>query len=263
MLFLLGGIVAGAVLGLILGPRAAVLKPFGDIFLNLLFTAVVPLVFFSISSAIAVMNDSRRLAQVMGWMMFFFVLTGIISSALMIGLVCVFPPFTGAPWALPGGVSGLAPGSAGDALVRAFTTPDFLDILSKKNMLAMIVFALLVGAATAASGEKGAPFARVLSAGNEVLSRVIGYIMLYAPIGLGAYIAYLTGVMGPQLMGSYGRVAALYYPTALVYFAVAFSLYAWWAGGKPGVKSFWRNIPSTALTALATGSSVATIPVTH
>ena len=259
MILLVIGIATGALLGLIFGPKTAVLKPFGDIFLNLLFTAVVPLVFFSISSAVASMTDARRLARVMGWMMFFFVLTGIISSALMIAAVRVFPPFAGAPWALPGN-AGTGAMSTADALVRAFTTPDFTDILSKKNMLAMIVFALLVGAGTAASKEKGAPFARFLASGNEVMGKVIGLIMLYAPVGLGAYIAYLIGVMGPQLMGSYARVVVLYYPMALAYFAVAFSLYILWAGGAVGVRKFWWNIPATAFTALATGSSVATIP---
>ena len=260
MTFLIGGIVSGVMLGLVLGAKAVIVKPLGDIFLNLLFTAVVPLVFFSMSSAIASMSDTRRLFRVMGWMMFFFVLTGIISSVMMIFAVKVFPPFTGTPWTLPPADPAAAI-SAGDTLVRTFTTIDFPDLLSKKNMLPLIIFALLVGLATSKAGEKGAPFARFLIAGNEVMGGVIKLIMLYAPIGLGAYIAYLFGTMGPQLIGSYARVFILYYPVALVYFFVAFSLYVYWAASKAGLISFWKNIPSTALTALATGSSVATIPV--
>jgi len=260
MIFLLIGIASGVVLGLILGAKAVILKPFGDIFLNLLFTAVVPLVFFSMSSAIASMNDTRRLFRVMGWMMFFFVLTGIVSSILMIFAVNIFPPFSGTPWTLPPADPTTAI-SAGDTLVRTFTTIDFPDLLSKKNMLPLIIFALLVGLATSRAGEKGAAFARFLIAGNEVMGQVIKLIMLYAPVGLGAYIAYLFGTMGAQLIGSYARVFILYYPVALVYFFVAFSLYVYWAASKAGLKAFWRNIPSTALTALATGSSVATIPV--
>ncbi len=258
--FLLAGIASGITLGFILGPKASFLKPFGDIFLNLLFTAVVPLIFFSISSAIASMSDTKRLGRIMGWMMFFFILTGIISSAIMIVVVKVFPPFVGNPWPLPEGVTSTAMNAA-DTLVKTFTTPDFSDILSKKNILPLIIFALFVGGATSASGEKGSSFARFLISANVVMSRVISLIMLYAPIGLGAYMAYLVGSMGPQLMGSYGRVVILYFPTALIYFFVAFSLYVYWAASGSGLKSFWANIPSTALTALATGSSVATIPV--
>jgi Na+/H+-dicarboxylate symporter len=259
MLILVIGIASGVVLGLGLGAKAVILKPLGDIFLNLLFTAVVPLVFFSISSAIASMSNVRRLARVMGWMMVFFILTGIISSGLMIALVTAFPPFSGSPWALPEGVT-TNPISVAETLVRTFTTADFLDLLSKKNMLPLILFALLIGIATSSSGEKGSPFARFLIAGNAVMGRVIGLIMLYAPIGLGSYIAYLVGSMGPQIMGSYARVILLYYPSALVYFFVAFSLYVYWAASGKGLIAFWKNIPSTAFTALATGSSVATIP---
>jgi Na+/H+-dicarboxylate symporter len=93
-----------------------------------------------------------------------------------------------------------------------------------------------------------------------VMGKVIALSMKYAPVGLGAYIAYLIGVMGPQLMGSYARVALLYYPVAFIYFFLMFSLYVSWAGGFACLRAFWWNISSTALTALATGSSVATIP---
>jgi Na+/H+-dicarboxylate symporter len=260
LIVLVTGITIGAMLGLLLKERAAVLKPLGDIFLNLLFTAVVPLVFFSISSAIAVMTDARRFARIMGWMMFFFILTGFISSGLMIIMVKIFPPFSGLSWALPGASTQPAMNTA-DAIVKALTTADFSDILSKKNMLPLIIFAMLTGIATLRAGDKGRAFAQFLQSGNEVMSQVIGIIMLYAPVGLGAYFAYLVGAFGPSLFGSYARVVQLYYPVAFAYFGLAFSVYVLWAGGIPGVKMFWQQIPQTSLTALATGSSVATIPV--
>src|SRR6185503_15438034 len=102
-----------------------------------------------------------------------------------------------------------------DQLVKAFTVSDFGELLSKKNMLALIVFSLLVGLAASRIGEKGRPFREFLISANEVMSKVIGFIMLYAPVGLGAYFAYLVGVFGPELLGSYGRVIALYYPIAI------------------------------------------------
>jgi len=260
LIVLVSGISIGAVLGLVLKERAAALKPLGDIFLNLLFTAVVPLVFFSISSAIASMTDVRRFARIMGWMMFFFVLTGFIASGIMIIMVKLFPPFSGLSWALPGASAPPAMNTA-DAIVKALTTADFSDILSKKNMLPLIIFAMLTGVGTVRCGEKGRAFAQFLQGGNEVMSQVIGIIMLYAPVGLGAYFAYLIGAFGPSLFGAYGRVVQLYYPVAFAYFGLFFSIYVFWAGGLAGVKMFWQQIPQTALTALATGSSVATIPV--
>jgi len=91
--------------------------------------------------------------------------------------------------------------------------------------------------------------------------RVIRLIMYYAPVGLGAYFAYLVGTLGPELLGSYLRVVALYYPLALVYFFIGFSLYAFLAAGKKGVASFWGNILVPSLTAWGTGSSLAAVPV--
>jgi len=127
-------------------------------------------------------------------------------------------------------------------------------------MLAMIVFSILVGLACQAAGEKGKPFAAFLVSGSEVMGRLIGLIMLYAPIGLAAYFAYLVGVFGPQLVGTYARAVAIYYPVALLYFAVGFSCYAFIAGKRQGLKRFWTHIPTPALTAWGTGSSLAALP---
>ena len=83
-IILLLSVSAGAVLGLILGEKAATLKPLGDIFLNLLFTAVVPLVFFTLSSAIASNSNIKRLGRIAVLMLIVFVITGLISSCAML-----------------------------------------------------------------------------------------------------------------------------------------------------------------------------------
>ena len=73
ILKLLIGIIAGTVLGLILGKNVEVLKPLGDIFLNLLFTAVIPLIFFAISSSIATMDRNKKMGKVMFLTLFVFI----------------------------------------------------------------------------------------------------------------------------------------------------------------------------------------------
>src|SRR5699024_440619 len=84
---------------------------------------------------------------------------------------------------------------------------------------------------------------------------------LYAPIGLGAYFATLVAEYGPQLLGSYLRSMIVYYPLCIIYFFVAFSIYSYWAAGKEGTKTFFKYILSPAVTSLATGSSIASLPV--
>jgi len=258
-LILLGGVSAGCVLGLIFKERSVVFKPFGDIFLNLLFTIVVPLVFFSLSSTVATMSDLKRLSRILMWMMIVFIATGIIACFLMIVAVRIFPPAEGVTIALPVHVD-LQSQNIGDTIIKAFTVSDFVDLFSKKNMLAMIIFSLLLGIVASGTGPKARPFVDFLVAGNHVMEKMIAYIMLYAPIGLGAYFAYLVGVFGPQLLGTYLRAVELYYPVAFFYFFFAFTVYAYMAGGMNGIRIFWKNIAPVALISWGTGSSIASIP---
>ena len=259
-ILLIISILTGAVLGIALKQDAAMLKPLGDIFLNLLFTVIVPLVFFSISATVASMTDLRRLGKILSVMVLIFVITGVISSAVMIVPVILFPPAVGVHIPLPV-VPGVEQIKTVDQIVRTFTAPDFSNILSRNNMMALIVFSILTGLAASAAGEKGKLFTAFLTSANSVMMKLISLIMYYAPIGLCAYFAYLVGVFGPQLLGSYARSMAVYYPTAILYFFLAFTLYAFFAGRISGVKKFWSNIIPPSLTALATGSSMATIPL--
>ncbi|MDY0187563.1 MAG: dicarboxylate/amino acid:cation symporter [Syntrophus sp. (in: bacteria)] len=258
-LLLLLSIGIGSGLGLLLKEDAALLKPLGDIFLNLLFTALVPLVFFSISSAVAGMTNGRRLGRILFSMLGVFVLTGTVASVFMMIGVSFYPPAAGVSITLQS-AGELQSLDTANQIVRAFTTPDFPDVLSKKNMLALILFAILIGFATSCLKEKGRAFADFLASAGDVMIKAIDLIMYYAPVGLCAYFAYLTGVFGPKLLGSYFRAMTLFYPITFFYFFAGFSIYAYLTGKGPGVRTFWRNIVPPALTALATGSSVAAIP---
>ncbi len=256
---LVASILFGAVLGIVFKKDAALFKPLGDVFLNLLFTIIVPLVFFSISATVASMTDLRRLGKILGVMVIIFVATGLVASAVMLAAVLVFPPAAGIHIAMPAAPE-LTTFSAAQQLVRAFTVPDFPMLLSKNNMLALIVVSMLVGLAASAAGEKGRAFTLFLDSAKEVMLKLISLVMYYAPVGLCAYFAYLVGVFGPDLLGSYARAVAIYYPTALVYFFLAFTLYAFAAGRTAAVKTFWKNIIPPSVMALATGSSMAAIP---
>lgn len=260
-LLLLASVVAGSVAGWFLGPKSVVLKPLGDIFLNLLFTVVVPLVFVTISSSIANMGTLKRLGRIMGTLLLVFVLTGIIASVVMLFSVQWFNPGEGVSVSLGKEESPENSLTLSEQIVQALTAPDFKDLLSKENMLALILFAILFGTAVSMSGENGKTVARGLAALSEVLVKLVGVIMWFAPVGLGSYFASLVGEFGPSLVGSYLKAVAVYYPVAVLYFLVFFSLYAWVAAGKIGFRKFWSNIFPSAVTSLATGSSVASIPI--
>ena len=250
ILKLLIGIIAGTVLGLILGKNVEVLKPLGDIFLNLLFTAVVPLIFFAISSSIATMDRNKKMGKVMFLTLFVFIGTVLISATLTVFAIWLFP----LPQTLESAdrvVEVIKTQSWGEQATALLTVNEFYEILSRKSMLAFIIFSLLIGFATSRSGERGEPFKKFLIAGDEVMKQLLILIMKIAPIGLGAYFAYQIGVFGPQLFGTYGHSMAIYYGLSLFYFFVFFSLFAFIAAGIPGIKIYWKNNIIPSFTALS------------
>ncbi|WP_143306324.1 dicarboxylate/amino acid:cation symporter [Chitinophaga vietnamensis] len=258
MFWLLGGIVAGSIAGLALGAKVAVLKPFGDLFINLLLTAVIPLVFFCIASAIAQIDKGSKLGKVLGIMSIVFLSTILISAFFTIVTIWIFPIHQPVQLSKPEEIA--QAGTWGDQLVRLLTVSEFYELLSRKNMLPFIIFSVITGFAAHLAGEKGASFRSFLLSGNEVMIQLLGLIMKAGPIGLGAYFAYQVGTVGPQLFGTYAHSLGIYYGFGIVYFLVGFSFYAFVAGGFPGVKIFWKHNIIPTLTAVGTGSSIATIP---
>jgi Na+/H+-dicarboxylate symporter len=259
ILLLLGGILVGSILGLVFGKGVEVIKPLGDIFLNLLFTAIIPLIFFTISSSIANIEKSDKLGKLFVIIIGVFLSTVIISAVLMIVGVLLFPIQQDIIISkIP--LETIQTGSAGSQITQLLTANDFFELLSRKNMLALILFSFLIGFASMNSGEKGKDFSRFLNSGNEVMKQLLHLIMKTAPIGLGAYFAYQVGIFGPQLFGAYAKPLGLYYAVCAFYFVVFFSLYAFLAGGNKGLKLFWQNNITPSLTALGTCSSIATIP---
>ncbi|MDN3671737.1 dicarboxylate/amino acid:cation symporter [Flavobacterium branchiarum] len=259
ILLLLGGIIAGSVLGLVFGKDIEIIKPIGDIFLNLLFTAIIPLIFFTITSSIANLEKTEKLGRLFVVMVAVFLATLLLSAIVMIIAVYLFPIHQNIIVSkIP--LENIATGNVGDQIAQLVTTNDFFELLSRKSMLALIIFSFLIGFATLQSGEKGASFKSFLDSGNEVMKQLLNIIMKMAPIGLGAYFAYQVSFYGPQLFGVYAKPLGIYYGACVFYFFVFFSFYALVAGGKRAFIVFWTNNVTPALTAIGTCSSIATIP---
>jgi Na+/H+-dicarboxylate symporter len=188
-----------------------------------------------------------------------FLATVLISAVVMIIGVLLFPINQDIVLSkIP--VETIQDSSVGTQVTQLLTVNDFSELLTRKSMLALILFSFLIGFATLQSGEKGENFKGFLKSGDEVMKQLLHLIMKTAPVGLGAYFAYQVGIFGPQLFGTYAKPLGLYYGVCLFYFVVFFSLYAFMAGGKKGLSIFWKNNITPSLTALGTCSSIATIP---
>lgn len=149
---------------------------------------------------------------------------------------------------------------SGDAITQLFTTGEFYLLLSRKNMLAIIIFAILVGFGTLRAGEQGLAFKNFLNSSNEVFKNLFIIIMKAGPVGLGAYFAYQVAEFGPALFGTYAHTLGIGYGVSIFYYLVFFSGYAFIAGGRRGIRRYWQNNIVPSVTAVATCSSIATIP---
>lgn len=257
--YLLIGISVGSFIGVFFPDWVTYLKPLGDIFLNLLFVSVVPLVYFAVTNSIASLEQQSKFGRIFLIMIITFLLFIILAALFTIAAVYLFPVFS-----VQGSMENLLDAqpesSWNERLVSFFTVGEFTELFSRKNMLALLIFSFLTGFAARKSGVAGQPFRSFITSGYEVMKELLIMIIKIAPVGLGAYFAYQVATVGPQLFGFYAQPLGLYYIAGILYFIIFFTLYAFIAGGKSGIQNFWKHAPLPTLTALSTCSSFATMP---
>ena len=256
---LLGAMILGCIVGWLAPEFAVKLKPFGTVFINMMFCIVVPLVFASISSSVAGMRSRKRAGKILGTTVAVFVITGAIAAFIMFVLMKVFPPVLEAWEDIPAEEIGEY-ATLSDMLVNFFTASDFVGLLTRRAMLPLIVFSLLFGFAAnlAESGE--GTITRFLEGLAEVMLKFVKIITCYAPIAFFAIFAGLVADYGSMITQSYGRAMLVYYPLCFIYIFTAFPLFARFGGGPGAVKVMFKHIARPAVVSLGTCSSVATIP---
>lgn len=266
-LILLGSIIIGTIVGLIFGEKATVLSPFGDLFLNMLLVIIVPLIFLTISTSIGKMKQPKRIGKILTTIILVFVFTSIVSVFVGIASTKAFrlvdvkdeaaikEVLNGAEEVTKEDVNFL------ERTVEAVSVNDFSKLLTRDNMIALIIFSILMGISINMSKGKGDKFLDALESANEVVQSFIKLIMYYAPVGLGCYFAALVGTFGGEIAIGYGKTFIIYTVVTVLFYFTVYSLYAFIAGGKKGFVSYWRNILPATLTSLATCSSAASIPV--
>lgn len=269
VIILLAAIIIGAIVGIVFKEKAAVLSPLVDIFLNLMFIIIVPLIFLSITTSISKMKQPKRLGKIMFTIIAMFVVTSLV--AVIVGIAVTYPiklVNTDDGELIKASLqeeSGETVEEDDQTIlartVDALTVNDFSKLLSKNNIIALIVFSLLFGIAMKMAGEKAEPVEKFLDSAYEIVMKFVNITMYYAPIGLGCYFASLIGTFGSTIAVGYLKTFVVYTVVAILYYVIVYSLYALIAGGKKGVIAFWKNIIPATITSLATCSSAASIPV--
>lgn len=256
-IFMLLALIIGTILGLYASDEfVSTISPLGNIFVNLMFTLVVPLVFFTITSSIANMDKKVKLSKILTKTILIFIITSLISSVIaLIGVLIVKPtsniiPVEGEP-AKPVGFL--------QAISEAITVSDFSNLLSKSHMLALIIFSIILGICLRKVDHES-KIGKGLEVISNALLKFVKIVMYYAPIGVCAYFATLVKSFGGEIVTSYLKSFLIYIGISLIYFIVFYTLYSFIAGGKNGVKNFYKNIFKSFATSLATQSSLASLP---
>lgn len=265
-IILIVAIIVGTLIGLIFQEKATILSPFGDIFLNLLLVIIVPLIFLNITTAITKMKSPKRMGKIIGVIVVVFLLMSLIS--VLVGFVATIKT------ELVSVEDGAAIRNSLEEVeteeeelnilqrtANLLTVNDFPKLFSKDNITALLVAAIIFGVAVRMSGEKGEEVKKFLESANVVIENVLKIVMYYAPIGLGCYMASMVGSFGATIVIGYAKTFIIYLVVSIVFYIALYTLYAFIAGGKKGVKAFWKNAIPPTLTALATCSSAASIPV--
>lgn len=267
-IILLVAIIVGAIIGIIFKEKATILSPLGDIFLNLLLVIIVPLIFLNITTAISKMKQPKRLGKIIVSIIAVFVITSII--AVLVGFTSIYNIKLVNPSDTEQIKASLSETveeeseeemTIADRTVNLITVNDFSKLLSRDNIIAILIFSILVGIAINMSGEKGEPFRKVIESANSVVLNIVKIIMYYAPVGLGCYVASFIGNFGSSIAIGYVKTFVIYLIVSILFFIIIYSIYALIAGGKRGLVAFWKNVIPATVTALGTCSSAACIPI--
>jgi len=270
-IILIVSLIIGAIVGIVFGEKAKYLAPFGDIFINLLLVIIVPLIFLTITTSIAKIKQPKRLGKVLVTIFISFIVTSLIAVA--VGLITTRSTKLVNPKDADAIKEVMSEEEVStedeetgflmyaNRTVNTLTVNDFSGVLTRSSIVAIIVFAILVGLSIHAVGEEASPFLKVLESANKVIIKFIDIIFYYAPIGLGCYFAALVGTFGKEIAVGFGKTFIIYTVVSILFYFIIYSLYAFIAGGKEGFKRFWRNILPATATSLSTCSSAASIPV--
>ena len=254
-------IVAGTILGLN-WPGATVLAPLGDLFINMMFCVVVPMVFVSISSAIANMKTVGRAGKLMGTTIVSFLVTAAIAAIIMYVIVRIINivPTDFSIDVMVTETEDTTVASTGSLIVNFFTKPDFHELLSRRAMLPLIIAAIIFGFGIQMAGGPETMTAKMLDDLSNCIMKTVKIITFYAPIGFFGFFASLAATYGPELIGGYGKTLVVYYVTCFAYMFIFFPIYAEFGGGKGGAKVMFAHLFRPAAVSFGTCSSVATIP---
>ncbi|MFY9726306.1 MAG: cation:dicarboxylase symporter family transporter [Bryobacteraceae bacterium] len=254
------GMAAGVAVGALAPTFAPRLAPLSNVFLRLIRSIIAPLIFAMLVAGIAGAGDLKRMGRVgVKAIVYFEIVT---TLALFLGLAAV-------NLARPGAGVPMGAGAAEQAVAQEPATPagilehvfpaSIIDAMARNDVLQVVVFAFLFGAACAAIGAKSRPVVEFCGSLAEVMFQYTKYVMYLAPFGVGAAIAVTIGSKGVGVLFGLGKlIATMYVASALFVLLVLLPVVILF---RIPLGSFYRAVRQPFLIAFSTASSEAALPL--
>ena len=258
-------IVCGVVLGHFFPEQGAALKPLGDAFIKLIKMLIAPIIFCTVVTGIAGMQDMKKIGRVGGKALLYFEVVS--SFALVIGLMVVNIIKPGAGMnadvsTLDASALGSYTGAAQSQGIVSFLLNiipvTVVDAFAKGEILQVLLFSVLLGFAFAHAGERVRPVVQLIDQLSQGLFIVVGFIMRLAPFGAFGAMAFTIGKYGIGSLLPLARLMGGFYLTCLLFIFIVLGAIARWAGFS--IFRFISYIKEELLIVLGTSSSESVLP---
>lgn len=255
------GALIGIALGIAFGPKVAVLKPIGDIFIRLLQMIIVPLTFLSIVSGIAQLENPKMLRAIGGRIFIYYAVTAVLATSIGVVIAFIINPGKGVEGLLANGQNFKEEKfSFVDNIVQWFPS-NVIQAASETSMLQIIIFAIFVGVALILLGDQAKGIRKLVHEGSGVMIKIAELVIGFAPYGIMAIIAHVVGTFGADMLTAVvSYVVADYLSLLLIVFImypIVLKVF-----GKISPIHFYKQVSPAMLVAASTTSSSATLPVT-
>lgn len=253
--------VIAIILGLIIGPKAEVVQPLGDLFIRLIKFIIAPLILATLVVGVASIGDPKSLGRVGSKTILYYLSTT--GVAIVIGLAFAFLINPGSGITLDQEVSEVEINESEgvvDTFLNIVPTNPF-ESMAEADILQIIFFAIFVGLAITFIGDKGKPVLNFFESFSDIMMKITEIVMYFAPIGVFGLIAPIVGEYGPKVLLPLLKIILVMLIACIVHAAIVYS-FSVKVFGKISPLKFFKGITPAAVVAFSTASSAATLPVT-
>lgn len=256
---IMAGLVLGVIVGSLLGERATVLQPLGDLFINGIRMLIVPLVFSTLVVGITAMRDPQAMGRIGLRTIALYLLTTAFAIGIGLLLSTIFQPGTGVEIAFDHSQEAQQAPSLSQIIV-GMVPSNPVSSLAEGNILQIIVFAIGLGISLMLIGDKGEPAIRLFESLAEAMYKLTAIVMAFAPIGVFGLIAVVAGQYGMDVLWPLAKVIGVVYVACLLHVLLIYTgLLALFARLNP--VRYLRGILDALVVAYSSASSSGTLPV--